>query len=334
MSIFRRTWLAAAGAAMLALSSWAGAQDEAQDTPPDSGESVQEVVKSLPSEIMALTPSSLLLDVVNTGEHLVAVGDRGAVIVSNDGRRWAQVQVPTRSPLTAVTFVDANQGWVVGHDAVILHTVDGGQSWVLQNFAPELEKPFLDVLFLDEQRGFAVGAYALFYQTTDGGQSWTEVESPIRDDEWHFNAITALANGTLMIVGESGTLALSTDQGQTWKKLEAPYDSSLFGAVPIGAAGALIYGLRGNMFVADDVAAGNWTEVTTDSVASMFGATQTEDGKVVLVGLNGNVLAMDDIAQNVRVIKSKAGTPLSSAIVFGGELLAVGESGVQHIGLQ
>ncbi|TJY56731.1 hypothetical protein E4T66_19415 [Sinimarinibacterium sp. CAU 1509] len=334
MSIYRRTWLAVAGAAVLALSSWASAQDEAQDTPPDSSEPVQEIVKSLPSEVMPLTSGSLLLDIVNTGEHLVAVGDRGAVIVSNDGRNWAQVQVPTRSPLTSVTFVDADNGWAVGHDAVILHTTDGGQSWTLQNFAPELEKPFLDVLFLDDQRGFAVGAYSLFYETTDGGQNWTEVESPIREDEWHFNAITALGNGTLMIVGESGTLALSTDQGQTWSKLESPYDSSLFGAVPLGEKGALIYGLRGNMFVADDVAAGNWTEVTTESVASMFGSARTDDGKIVLVGLNGNVLDMDGTAQDVRVVKSKAGTPLSSAIVFGGELLAVGESGVQHIGLQ
>ncbi len=330
MSIYRRTWLAVVGAAVLALSGLAGAQDEAQD----AGEQVQETVKSLPSEVVALTPSSLLLDIVNTGEHLVAVGDRGAVIVSNDGRKWAQVQVPTRSPLTAVTFVDANNGWIVGHDAVILHTTDGGQSWALQNFDPSLEKPFLDVLFLDDQRGFAVGAYALFYRTTDGGQSWTEVESPIREDEWHFNAIVKLGNGNLMIVGESGTLALSTDQGETWNALESPYDSSLFGAVPLGDNGALIYGLRGNMFVTDDVAGGHWTEVKSDSVASMFGATRADDGQIVLVGLNGNVLLGGAEMQNIRVVKSKAGTPLSAAIVFGGELLAVGESGVQHIGIQ
>src|SRR5690606_40556522 len=132
--------------------------------------------------------------------------------------------------LTAVTFADENNGWAVGHDAVILHTADGGETWTLQNFEPELEKPFLDVLFLDAQRGLAIGAYGLFYSTADGGQTWSEVETPIREDEWHFNAITRLNNGTLLIAGETGTLAMSTDEGLTWTALESPYDSSLFGA--------------------------------------------------------------------------------------------------------
>ena len=44
----------------------------------------------------------------------------------------------------------------MGHDAAILHTTDGGKTWTLQNFQPELEKPFLDVLFLDNQHGFAM----------------------------------------------------------------------------------------------------------------------------------------------------------------------------------
>lgn len=131
----------------------------------DADDGVETTIKPLPSEIMPLTPNGLLLDIVNTGEHLIAVGDRGAVVASNDGVKWAQVQTPTRAPLTAVAFADARNGWAVGHDAVILHTADGGRSWEIQNFEPELEMPLLDVLFLDAQRGFAVGAYGLFYRT-------------------------------------------------------------------------------------------------------------------------------------------------------------------------
>jgi photosystem II stability/assembly factor-like uncharacterized protein len=304
------------------------AQDEA-----DNG-GVETTVKSLPSEVMPLTPSGLLLDIVNTGEHLLAVGDRGAVVVSTDGAKWAQVQTPTRAPLTAVDFVDAKQGWVVGHDAVILHTTDGGQTWALQNFEPELEMPLLDVLFLDAQRGFAVGAYGLFYQTVDGGASWEEVDSPIREDEWHFNAITQLADGALFIAGESGTLAISTDEGLTWTKVESPYESSLFGSLPYGDKGVVIFGLRGNVFVSDDAASGQWREITTGTVASMFGGTVLADGRKAMVGVNGNIILSENGLEDVQVLKSAAGTPLSAAIAVGDVLLTVGESGVQRIALK
>ncbi len=317
-------WRAVVMAAAIGFSCVATAQD-------DAGGEVETIVKSLPSELMPLTPQSLLLDVVNTGEHLIAVGDRGAIIVSNDGRQWAQVQTPTRSALTAVDFVDAKNGWAVGHDAVILHTADGGRTWSLQNFEPELEKPFLDVLFLDPQRGLAVGAYGLLYATSDGGQTWSDVETPIREDEWHFNAIVRLNDGSILIAGEAGTLALSEDDGATWTALTSPYESSYFGAVALGDNGAVLYGLRGNVFVSDDVRSGEWREAQTGSVATMFGDARLDDGRVVMVGLNGNVMETDAALEDVKIIKSKAGTPLSAAIEFGGELLAVGESGVQHI---
>ncbi len=321
-----RTLLAAG---LLTFCSAVVAQDDA--TEPEAEASA---VKPMPSEIMPLTAQSMLLDVVNLGSHLVAVGDRGAVVISTDGRKWVQVSVPVRSPLTAVSFADAENGWAVGHDAVILRTRDGGKTWVLQNFEPELEMPFLDVLFLDANRGFAVGAYGLMYETSDGGEHWTGVESDVRADELHFNSIIRLKNGDILLAGEQSTLAMSSDQGASWVTLESPYEGSMFGAVALGEKGAAIFGLRGNAYVTDDVRAGNWTEVKTDTVASMFGGTALPSGGVAMVGLNGNIVVMDANGGNVHLLKTPSGTPLSAAVPFGDELLAVGESGVQRIALQ
>jgi len=299
----------------------ATAQDE-------GGEAPAAEVKPRPAERMALTPKSLLLDVVHTGERFVAVGDRGGVILSADGRAWEQVDAPVRAALTAVTFADKDRGWAVGHDAAIVATTDGGKTWTLQNFQPQLEKPLLDVLFLDARRGFAVGAYGLLLQTADGGASWTEADAPsIREDEVHFNSITRLGDGSLFIAGESGMLALSADQGRTWSRLRSPYDSSFFGALPVGAGGVLVYGLRGNAYLARD-ARGGWTKLQTNSVASMFGGTVLPDGGLAMVGLNG-VIFIADASGKVRSLQTPSGTPLSSAIPLNGGLLAVGESGVQ-----
>ncbi len=83
-----------------------------------------------PAVPSALAARSLLLGVARAGNRLVAVGQRGHIVYSTDGgASWKQASVPVSSDLTAVFFVDDKQGWVVGHDGVVLHTVDSGDTW-------------------------------------------------------------------------------------------------------------------------------------------------------------------------------------------------------------
>lgn len=304
------------------------------------------VVESLPSQLRRLTASRLLLDITNTGAHLIAVGDRGAIVASNDAKEWVQVQTPTRSTLNAVAFADENNGWAVGHDAVILHTTDGGKTWALQNFEPELEKPLLDVLAIDANVAFAVGAYGLLYRTDDAGKSWNEVDTPIREDELHFNAIARLGSGELFIAGEQGKLAVSSDGGTTWEALASPYEGSYFGVLPRGDKGVLIFGLRGNVYVSDD-ARGNWNPIDVGTLATLFGGHLLGDGSTVLAGLAGELRhigndgSVRDIPVTVEEVdrsgqtrqKTLSGT-LSAVLPFGERLLLVGENGVVSVGAQ
>ncbi len=349
----------AAAAAMLAMatSPWlfadepsadaataAEAEAPAAETPAAAPKSP---IKPRPSENLQFTAKGLMLGVVNTGKHLIVVGDRGAILVSNNGADWAQVQAPVRSPLTAVSFADENNGWAVGHDAVILATKDGGKTWAMQNFSPELEKPFLDVLAIDANNVLAFGAYGLLYKTNDGGNTWAMVDAPaIRADELHFNAAKKLNNGSILLVGEQGMLGLTSDGGNTWTKLAAPYDGSYYGALPFGPAGAVVFGLRGNVYKATDVNAGVWTKIETDTVSSFFGGTALPDGGVALVGLAGAVLKLDaaDKGSKLRVKvhgidalgrevdKDVTGT-FSAVIPFADGLLVVGEQGIQSLKL-
>jgi photosystem II stability/assembly factor-like uncharacterized protein len=334
-------------AACLGWLSMAGAQEDQQqpqggadagaaagESSPDAGgaaEAPAAPVKPKPAEIMPLASKGLLLDIVNTGERLIAVGDHGDIVASINGSDWAQAEVPVRAPLTAVTFVDPKNGWAVGHDAAILHTTDGGRTWTLQNFQPELEKPLLDVLFLDNQHGFAVGAYGMLKETLDGGQSWTDQKNALTDAELHLNSITRLGDGELFVAGEQGTVAVSSDQGKTWSKLNSPYEASLFGALPIGDKGAIIYGLRGNIFVSQDVRAGKWSKIDTGNVSTMFGGTRLADGRLVMVGLNGVIWVTDAHGANIKRVTGTVGTTQSGVVGFKGGLLMVGESGVQVV---
>jgi photosystem II stability/assembly factor-like uncharacterized protein len=309
----------------------AEADDEEESASEEALKSEEASVRPRPAEMMPLAARSMLLDVQKVDGQYVAVGDRGNIVLSADGTHWNQVNGPVRAPLTAVHFPDAQHGYAVGHDAAILATTDGGKTWTLQQFKPAWEKPLLDVLFLDADRGFAVGAYGLFEKTTDGGKSWSKVKAPsICDDELHLNAIRRLNNGELLVIGEQGLLGISSDEGTTWARLESPYESSLFGAVPIGDKGALIYGMRGHVYLSTDVRQGGWRKLDTGSVATMFGGTTLPDGRIALVGLNGVVFTIDADGK-VTQSKADAGTALAAVIPFDRSLLVVGESGVQII---
>jgi photosystem II stability/assembly factor-like uncharacterized protein len=311
----------------------AAAQDKNTGASADAPATVPVSVKPRPSEIMPKARYAPIMGVVDTGEHLIAVGDHGEVLASNDGSNWAQVETPVRSPLTAVSFSDAQNGWAVGHDAVILHTGDGGKSWTLQNFQPELEKPFLSVLALDKDHAYAVGAYGLFYKTEDGGGTWNEVDAKaVRGDELHLYSIRKLKNGDLFIAGEQGLLGLSSDGGKTWSKLKSPYEGTFFGAVPVGPKGVLVCGLRGNAFQTADPRNAKWQKIQTTAPTSLFGCEAVDDTTVAMVGLNGIIQLVDTGSGTARNVKSPGDTPYSDVAPFKGGLVLVGESGIQQVG--
>ncbi|SEI59436.1 Uncharacterized protein SAMN05421831_10518 [Allopseudospirillum japonicum] len=82
------------------------------------------------SPINRQATSSLLLDLIRVGSRLLALGQGGHILYSDDqGQSWQQAQVPTTSLLTSITFSDARTGWAVGHQGLILTTQDAGASW-------------------------------------------------------------------------------------------------------------------------------------------------------------------------------------------------------------
>lgn len=84
----------------------------------------------LPAVASAGALKGTMLDVTRAGERLVAVGAYGTIVYSDDrGASWQQASVPVQVALTAVTFPTPDKGWAVGHDAVILHSNDAGESW-------------------------------------------------------------------------------------------------------------------------------------------------------------------------------------------------------------
>lgn len=299
----------------------------------DEGEPSLGNLKPRAAEAAPLATHSLLLGVVRAGDMLVAVGDRGHILRSADGRQWTQVAAPAHATLTAVDFADAQHGWAVGHDGAILQTADGGASWTLQRYDVAQNQPLLDVAALDATHALAIGAYGLMLATADGGGNWTPVNAPaLLEEGLHLNAVVRLGNGALLVVGETGLVGLSADGGASWTRLRIPYEGSLFGALPVGQNGALVYGLRGNVLRSDDVRSGSWTPVDLGSVLSVYGGTQMPNGTIVLVGADGAIFLIGaDGSVQRREHEMDAGAlsggSLSGVLAWQQDLLLIGEAG-------
>lgn len=250
------------------------------------------------AELARLADRALLLDGQAVGERLVAVGERGHILLSTDsGRSWQQSPVPTRVTLTSVFFSNDRNGWAAGHDATILRTRDGGLTWQVVHADPELDAPVLDLWFRDADHGLAVGAYGLLLETTDGGNSWQQrpltIDNPSdavdsTGSDLHLNNLRATPDGQLFLAGERGNL-LRSDNGQRWSTVAFPYEGSLFGTLPLDGGLLLAYGLRGHLFVSPD-AGRRWRAVATGTEATLNDAVRLRDGRVVVVGLAGTVL--------------------------------------------
>jgi photosystem II stability/assembly factor-like uncharacterized protein len=299
-----------------------------------------------PALAVPLAARSLLLDVARAGARLVAVGERGHVLLSDDeGATWRQAKsVPMRTMLTAVWFADARRGWAVGHDELILNTADGGETWTRSHYAPESQQPLLDVWFADTERGIAVGAYGAYYSTNDGGQTWTGrrfAAAPARgalppgvDDgstpDHHLNRIAG-AGGRLWIAAEAGQLYRSDDVGATWSTLVSPYNGSWFGLLPLDRNSVFVFGLRGHLYRSNDGGA-SWRMLDSGVTAMLTDGVQLDDGSLALVGLAGTVLRSRDGGTTWVATQQEDRRGLSAVVASrSGALVTVGERGTRRV---
>ena len=84
-------------------------------------------VLDLPAKVSALAIHSPLSGTARAGERVIAVGQRGHILFSDDaGQHWQQAAVPVSCDLTAVNFSSPSQGWAVGNDGVICTAATAG----------------------------------------------------------------------------------------------------------------------------------------------------------------------------------------------------------------
>jgi photosystem II stability/assembly factor-like uncharacterized protein len=322
-----------------------------------------------PALMSRVATQSVLQAVTRAGNRLVAVGERGIVLLSDDsGQSWRQAKVPVTVTLTAATFPTARHGWAVGHFGVVLHSEDGGETWVRQldgvaaarlaltaaqagvktsgaadptarrllAEAQRLEKdgpdkPFFDLHFENEKSGFVVGAYNLMFRTEDGGKTWQYWSHRLDNPKAsHIYAIRA-AGDEVYLAGEQGLLARSRDGGKSFARLVTPYQGSYFALAVLPAGEIVVAGLRGNAYRSADHGA-SWRKVDIAVPVSVTTMTLVKGGTLLLANQAGQILLSRDSGQSMQVVQTPPLAPVNGVEgLADGALLVVGLRGVQRI---
>jgi len=283
---------------------------------------------------------AVLLAAARAGNRLVAVGERGIVVLSDDaGEHWRQAPTPVSVTLTAVRFVGKDNGYALGHGGTVLATSDAGQTWTRRLDGRQMaqilltaakaggdaaalksaermvsegaDKPLLDLVLFGDKGLLAVGAFGVALATQDGGASWSSWRARLDNPkESHLYAVRQRGS-RILIAGEQGLVLLSDDGGQSFRRLALPYAGSFFTAELPDDQTLLVAGLRGNVWRSAD-GGSTWAQIPSPVPVSVTGSTLGTDGTVLLVNQAGMVLGLKHGA--LRPLGAAALPPLNAIL--------------------
>jgi photosystem II stability/assembly factor-like uncharacterized protein len=214
--------------------------------------------------------------------------------------------------LHAVQFIDREEGWAVGDEGVVWHTIDGGKNWERQPTG--VRASLMSLHFLNPYTGWIAGREELPYGkgsvgvllfTRDGGLKWERVTLNALPG---LNRIKFVDNRTGYAAGD-GTeqyptgVFCTTDSGRTWNPLPGARATTWLAAdfsfAPTGPKyGAVAAALGGAWNRLGIVSMGTDTgKVSLNNEDTLGGRAirglQCKENDVMAVGQGGLVLLSD-----------------------------------------
>lgn len=293
---------------------------------------------SLPSVKTDLASRSLLLDITSKAGRIYAVGERGHILFSEDqGLGWHQAEVPVSVSLTAVHFVDETNGWVVGHDGVILNSRDGGRSWQKQLDGFQVNQMVVDHYRqqLEKANAQADEDLEIIEMALEDAEAALQ-EGPSRP----FLDVQFIGQRHGWAIGSYGLLFETVDGGETWvprmERLENPDGLHLNTMLQTHRGELMIAGEAGLLFRSSDNGQ-SWQLLESPYDGSFYTLTELMPSQALLVmGLRGRGFRSDDRGESWIELDMATRATLTSALQLdSGELIAAGSSGnlsVSHDG--
>lgn len=293
-----------------------------------------------PARPTELAPKRLLNDVTRAGDRIVAVGERGHIIYSDDeGRSWTQAQVPVSVTLTGVDFGSATRGWAVGHSGVVLRTDDAGATWSLQLDGIRAAK----LAIASQKRAIAAMEERIAQAPEEEREDleWELDDMMFALENMEADLEVGPVNPFLdvwfrdqhhgFVVGAYGMIFHTRDGGETWQdwapRLENPDKYHLNAITRVAGGAIVIVGEAGQIHVSED-GGETWQRRESPYSGSLFGVLGTGRANGILAfGLRGTLLESTDLGLTWKLIQTGSSATLNNGFSDGRRIVLVGNGG-------
>jgi photosystem II stability/assembly factor-like uncharacterized protein len=330
-------------------------------------------VLDTPAAASPLAVRGLISGLARAGERIVAVGQRGHVLWSDDaGGHWQQASaVPVTSDLVAVAFPTPTRGYAVGHDGVILASSDAGKTW--QRLLDGRTLGELLLAHYEHALDAATDAAARERAQKWLGEARRFAEQPAQNpwlDVWFADALHGY------VVGAFGLALQTSDGGAHWTPLldavDNPKQLHLYAVRGIGAdvfmvgeqglvlksdgaanrfralelpyAGTLfgiagnrdalvVHGLRGTILRSTD-GGQRWQQLPPTVSVGLTASASGADGRLYIASQAGHVLASSDGGASFAPLALERTIPAAAVLAAGTTLFVAGPRGVQPLALR
>jgi photosystem II stability/assembly factor-like uncharacterized protein len=265
-----------------------------------------------------------LISLVALGSLLVLPASSSASISTGDGGWVWQSPLPIGNQLNGVAFATTQIGWAVSIGGVILHTSDGGFTWMPQSSGTTSD--LKAVTCASTAAAWAVGMSGTVVHTTDGGASWS-VQSA--GTGANLNAVACDGTTNAWAVGSGGVITHTSD-GDTWTTQTSNTGATLRGVACHGALDAWAVGGSGVIQRTSD-GGSTWSPQTPQTPSIVFEAVACSDSSNAwAVGDAGAVERTTDggVAWTDEASGAASSNLMGVAAASASRVWAVGTSGV------
>ena len=132
---------------------------------------------------------------------------------------WKVLNLPSEAIFSDIAFTsDRDRGWLVGTQANLFETTDGGETWSQKEIDLNNEKVTLESISFDGDEGWIVGQPSILLHTENGGDNWSRIPLSSKLPGAPLDII-ALDKSTAEMVTNLGAIYKTTDGGKNWKAL-------------------------------------------------------------------------------------------------------------------
>ncbi|MNH01377.1 Ycf48-like protein precursor [compost metagenome] len=199
-----------------------------------------------------LSREAPLLDITFLdAEHGFAVGAYGALLETRDGgQHWQdtaeRLDNPDQLHLNGIARIADAGLFIVGEQGSMFRSGDNGQTWA------RVESPYEGSLFgvigtAQPRTLLAYGLRGNLFRSSDFGDSWQPIELKAARGTLEFGlaSATLVDDGSLVLVGNGGTVLRSHDHGQTFSVYNRADRIALAGVTGLANGGLLLVGQGG-----------------------------------------------------------------------------------------